>query len=135
MNLDIGGQADLFWDFRRPLVFCEDGFFQYAYSEHVLEHFERREAQEIVSEVYRVLRPSGVFRVALPNLDHIIHGYLRGWKDEKWAKEFSEFYGGAFSTSGEFLDICFRRWGHRYLYNFEDLEKSSNEPGFQTSRE
>ena len=52
--------------FRRPLVFCEDGFFQYAYSEHVLEHFERREAQEIVSEVYAFCVPPVCFESLCP---------------------------------------------------------------------
>lgn len=46
-----------------------------AYCSHVLYNFSRQEALFCVREVYRVLRPKGVFRVAVIDLDALIHNY------------------------------------------------------------
>lgn len=46
------------------------------YSSHMLEHFERREADRFLGECLRVLRPGGVIRIALPNLKAAAHRYI-----------------------------------------------------------
>jgi SAM-dependent methyltransferase len=52
-----------------------DNTFDYVFSEHVLEHLYPDEAVFCLSEVYRVLKPSGLVRTALPDLDQIVATY------------------------------------------------------------
>lgn len=49
------------------LDFIADGQVELIYACHVLEHFGRLEVFDVVSEWYRVLRPGGRLRVAVPD--------------------------------------------------------------------
>jgi SAM-dependent methyltransferase len=63
-------------DLTRPLPF-EAGSVDAVYSSHFLEHIYLSEAQAILRECHRVLRPGGVLRLALPD-------------GEAWARELVE---------------------------------------------
>jgi SAM-dependent methyltransferase len=52
-----------------------DNTFDYVYSSHMLEHLCPDEAESCLREVYRVMKPGGVLRLALPDLDYIIEQY------------------------------------------------------------
>ncbi len=52
-----------------------DGSVAAAYCSHLLEHLYPEEAERCVAEVARVLRPGGVFRIAVPDLDAIVRAY------------------------------------------------------------
>ena len=47
-----------------------------CYSSHVLEHLTRAEAEPFIAEQFRVLRPNGVIRVGVPDLEVICQDYL-----------------------------------------------------------
>ncbi len=53
-----------------------DQTFDAVYHSHVLEHFPRRLAPMFIGECYRVLKPGGVMRVAVPDLEQITRAYL-----------------------------------------------------------
>jgi SAM-dependent methyltransferase len=63
------------YDIRRPLPFPEDTF-DSVYALHIIEHLTPEEGREFVPEVFRVLRPGGIFRVSTPDLAGIIRAYL-----------------------------------------------------------
>jgi predicted SAM-dependent methyltransferase len=52
-----------------------DASFDFVYHSHVLEHFSKTEAEAFVKECCRVLRPQGVLRVVVPDLEHIVRAY------------------------------------------------------------
>jgi SAM-dependent methyltransferase len=52
-----------------------NGAFDNVFSCHMLEHLYRSEAVSCVNEVYRVLKPGGVFRVIVPDLDIAVREY------------------------------------------------------------
>ena len=54
----------------------EDGTFDVVYHSHVLEHFPKQKAPRFLSDCYRVLKPGGVIRVAVPDLESIARLYL-----------------------------------------------------------
>lgn len=58
----------------RPFPF-PDGYFDNAFSANVLEHLYPEQARGCVCEVFRVLRPGGVFRVSVPDLEAAVHGF------------------------------------------------------------
>src|SRR5688572_28981640 len=47
-----------------------------VYCCHVLEHLSLEDAQLALRNTYRILRPSGIFRLVLPNLAACVRGYL-----------------------------------------------------------
>jgi SAM-dependent methyltransferase len=62
-------------DIRRPLPF-PDGSFEAVYHSHVLEHLAPAEGRQFMAECYRVTRPGGTLRVAVPDLEGIVRHYL-----------------------------------------------------------
>ena len=53
-----------------------DESFDVVYHSHLLEHFSRSNAEIFLKECYRVLRPQGVLRVVVPDLEQIARTYL-----------------------------------------------------------
>jgi predicted SAM-dependent methyltransferase len=47
-----------------------------AYCSHVLEHLARSDVERAVAETFRVLRPGGLFRVVVPDLEHAARVYV-----------------------------------------------------------
>ncbi len=62
-------------DLRKPLPFAEASFTA-VYHSHVLEHLPPREGEALISECRRVLKPGGVLRVVVPDLEEIARLYL-----------------------------------------------------------
>lgn len=63
------------WNLRRGIPFPNQTF-DVVYHCHLLEHIDRANALSFLAECYRVLRPGGIIRVVVPDL-------------EKWAHEYS----------------------------------------------
>lgn len=53
-----------------------DNSFEGVYHSHLLEHFPRTQALPFLRECLRVLRPNGILRVAVPDLEPILRRYL-----------------------------------------------------------
>lgn len=64
------------WDVRYGLPFG-DGGADVCYASHVLEHLTPDAAEQLLSECHRVLRPGGIVRVAVPDLETIVLYYLQ----------------------------------------------------------
>jgi predicted SAM-dependent methyltransferase len=54
-----------------------DNEFDVVYHSHVLEHFQKRDAISFINECYRILKPGGIIRIAIPDLEQIVNNYLR----------------------------------------------------------
>ncbi len=54
-----------------------DNQFDLVYHSHVLEHFSKEDGVLLIKECFRVLKPGGVLRIAIPNLEVIAKEYLR----------------------------------------------------------
>ena len=53
-----------------------DESFDAVYHSHLLEHFTKNSAPNFVRECYRVLKPNGIIRIVVPDLEKIICCYL-----------------------------------------------------------
>jgi len=62
-------------DLRRPLPF-HDATVDAVYHSHVLEHLPPATAAQLLRECHRVLRPGGVLRVGVPDLEGVTRAYL-----------------------------------------------------------
>ena len=57
------------------LDFVADNSVDLIYACHILEHYGRHEIQSVLSEWYRVLRPEGILRLAVPDFAAVCHMY------------------------------------------------------------
>jgi YD repeat-containing protein len=63
------------WDLRRGIPFRENTF-DVAYHSHLLEHIDREDAAAFLRECFRVLKPQGILRVVVPDLEMLAREYL-----------------------------------------------------------
>jgi predicted SAM-dependent methyltransferase len=63
-------------DLTKPFPF-EDNAVSAIYGAHVLEHLYLVDAQRLLSECKRVLRPGGVIRMVVPDLRSMVASYLK----------------------------------------------------------
>ena len=54
-----------------------DNSCDFVYSSHVLEHFSRDEANFLVKDMHRALRPGGLVRIVVPDLEDVCRNYLQ----------------------------------------------------------
>lgn len=128
-----------FWDARLRIP-LKDGAVQYAYSAHTLEHFYPDHAARVAAGILRVLKPGGVFRVVLPDLEAVAtshHALTReapaSFRDgqvtrEGWADAVSEFCFGARTP----MESRFR---HRWMYDRHSIKRLLLKVGFATARD
>jgi SAM-dependent methyltransferase len=76
-NIDIATSSPLVirHNLRKGIPFAGDTF-EVCYHSHILEHFDREQAPAFLAECHRVLKPGGVIRVAVPDLEQIARLYL-----------------------------------------------------------
>lgn len=55
----------------------EANSFDLVYHSHVLEHFSKEDGDNFITECFRVLKPGGVLRIAIPDLERIVKKYLK----------------------------------------------------------
>lgn len=51
--------------------------FEVVYHSHVLEHFTKSDGKKFIEECYRVLKPNGIIRIAVPDLEQIVGEYIK----------------------------------------------------------
>ena len=72
-------------DITKGLPF-RDNEFHAVYHSHVLEHLQPADGEKLLDECFRVLRPGGVLRIVVPNLEQIATLYLK-YHQQAWAGE------------------------------------------------
>jgi predicted SAM-dependent methyltransferase len=80
VNIDFPGN----WSGRKPDIECDvrelnlpDDYADSAYAIHVFEHFYRWEAEIVLKEWKRVIKPGGQLILELPCLDKVIGVFIR----------------------------------------------------------
>ncbi len=133
INFDSNSNEVMKWDLTKGIPF-PDNFFDVVYHSHLLEHFTRTTAKNFLLECSRVLRPQGVLRVVVPDLEQIVHTYIEALElansgSEEWAYNYNwilmEMYDQTVRTfpggeMGEYLvkehipneDFLLQRWGN-----------------------
>jgi SAM-dependent methyltransferase len=106
-------------DVRRRFRFGESTF-EAVYASHLLEHLDRDVAESCLSEVHRVLRPSGILRVAVPDLNEVVRHYDPSDPDSFLSGLYDAHSGRRSRTSL-----------HRWMYNPSSLEALLERVGFQ----
>ena len=84
LNIDqYGDNSQIFsWNILDGQPFPDESI-DVVYSAHVLEHFDRVGANLFLNEIYRILKPSGILRIVVPNLEEICKSYLQALTEVK----------------------------------------------------
>lgn len=90
-NLDIVSNSPNVeaYDLRKGLPYSNT-YFDACYSSHVLEHLTQDEAQHLLTECFRVLKPKGIIRLVVPDLEAIAKTYLNLLEEIEAGDEFIE---------------------------------------------
>lgn len=136
VNTDIV-DGDVRVDLRRGLPF-PDRAAAYVYTCHMLEHLAHPgEAMPLLREIHRVLRPGGIVRIVVPDIEPLLRAYTAD--DREFFTERSQYWTWAdpsASLLAQFLDYAganrdpFDLIGHKYGYDFETLAAALAEAGF-----
>lgn len=89
----------------------------YVFSSHMLEHLFLDDAKRLVADIYRVLKPGGLVRLAVPDLAIAVSLYQGGRKEQALAFFFTPSRSGLFDP-------------HHYMYDFELLRSLLLSVGF-----
>ena len=63
------------WNLARGIPYSDQSF-DVVYHSHVLEHIDREAAPAFLAECFRVLKPGGVIRIVVPDLEVLARRYL-----------------------------------------------------------
>ncbi len=120
-------KLDLNHDLRNPLPY-KDNTVDFIFNEHFFEHLTVEEGQMAMKEFMRVLKPGGVMRIAMPDLEDTVEAYYNPkWKERDVMRKFDlEFV----QTRAEMINMNFHWWGHKWLYDWEELERRLREAGY-----
>jgi len=79
-NVDFSSNASVVrvYDLRKGIPF-PDVSFDVVYHSHLLEHFSKNAGAGFLRECYRVLKPGGIVRIAVPDLQRIAALYLEAF--------------------------------------------------------
>jgi predicted SAM-dependent methyltransferase len=113
---------------RDGLPLDDDGF-DYAVSVHALQEVPLGDVVPVLRELRRVLKPGGVLRLVLPDLDEGIRAYLRG--DRDYFPVPDEDYR---SLGGKFVAHLLWYGYSRVLFTFDFVEELLHKAGFTAVR-
>ncbi len=94
----------------------------FFYSSHFIEHLYQKDALFLVKEMHRVLKPGGILRISVPDLEYAISLYQSGKKEQTLLSYFFV----------EDDDSYYSR--HKFMYDYEMLAKILQNEGFQDIR-
>jgi len=63
-------------DLRRSLPYADETF-NAVYTAHLLEHLTPADGKRLITEMVRVLKPGGICRIVVPDLEGICRKYLQ----------------------------------------------------------
>jgi predicted SAM-dependent methyltransferase len=125
INVDANmftGKCDVWTDIRNSLPFS-DATVDAMYSHHVVEHLP--DLTSHLRDVYRCLKPGGMYRVGGPNGDTAISKFMAN--DLSW---FHDFPDSRKSIGGRFENFLMCRREHLTILTLSFLEELMSDIGF-----
>lgn len=132
INVDIarGSHIDVVWDLRRGLPFADESC-SAIFSEHVIEHLAKEDAEKLLGECRRVMQKGGVLRLSTPDAER----FLRSYAGDGKFLEHPEF-PRAIETPLDRINMMMREDGqHLWVYDNASLLLLLRRVGFTACTE
>ncbi len=115
-----------------------DGSADGVYSRHVLEHLARNDVKAALANTFRILKPGGVFRLVVPDLEWRARRYLSGIGQTEAADSFINNLNTCRTDRARGLvalaRAAFGNSGHRWMYDWSGMQRLLAEAGFVAIR-
>ncbi|WP_041641695.1 class I SAM-dependent methyltransferase [Magnetococcus marinus] len=112
---------------------CAEGL----YCSHVLEHLSADDVATALRHSYQILRPGGTFRLVLPDLAHMVRGYLQA-TDAMACQQFMRDSGVLINKRSHglksFLITWFGNSTHLSLWDYAGMAHMLEQAGFMEIR-
>lgn len=118
---NLFNRIDLWLDLRRALPFPDESI-AVLYCSHTLEHLFPNDAVKLLKEIRRTLRPDGIVRLAVPDVEHFFR-IAEGHAFSGWPRNFE-------NPVGQAVNYLFCDGQHKYAYNYAILANFASEAGF-----
>lgn len=127
-------ESPFFLDAGKPFP-IPDASFDYVYSEHLFEHLTFLQANNMLKECYRILKPGGIIRIATPNLKFLVDLYDHPEKsiNKAYLEHDAERSGMPFGPAYT-ISRFHTSWGHQIIYDPETLTHFLESVGFSNVR-
>ena len=115
-------------------------YFDYIYSEHLIEHLSYEEFKTYIKEAFRCLKPGGVIRTAWPSFEFNIELYLHPEKYQDYIKDHCNRFNISILYDFKDEDMIppmfvfndnFRMWGHQIMYDVPTVMKLFEKFGYK----
>ncbi len=134
INTDFRPNAKrIFLDITRRFTF-PDNTFDYAFTEHVIEHVPYLAGKNLIQESFRVLKPGGTLRIVTPDINFLIALYQD--EQKQLHKDYIKWNADLFvrekapHTALSVVNNFVRDWGHVYIYDIPTLKAEMEKIGF-----
>jgi SAM-dependent methyltransferase len=118
----------------RRMRFLPAASFVAVFCEHMIEHAPRAEAERVLSEIYRLLRPGGVLRLVTPSLESMAAIALGRAQSTEYVEWFRRASGEPGADAGDAVNAMFYGHGHRYIWSEAKLTACLQALGFREVR-
>jgi predicted SAM-dependent methyltransferase len=105
----------------------EDEVYNGIITEHTVEHLTPYDATRLFKEFHRIIRPGGVARIIVPDLEKYIRFYIQDANNEQVTNEFAAFDNGC-----EAIWNLTQNWEHVSCWDYKMLSKCLLEAGFKS---
>lgn len=146
LNVDLLPRKGAYYlDAAQPFPFADESF-RYVFSEHLFEHLSYEGGKNMLREVYRILRPGGVLRLAMPTMDFLqsllekpedgqTKEYVN-WSLIHYNPEIHEDFPDEFASDAVSIVVnrFIHQWGHQMVYDIRSLTSLLHRAGFSVVR-
>lgn len=125
--------TDFCFDLRIPIPAMEESI-RFIFTEHVLEHLDRKTLESILFNFYKILEKGGIVRIIVPDLEKFVYAYQHS--DIEWFKK-SHQSSVSYTPEKEIISSCeglnsiFYNHMHKFIYDFNTLEIMLKKAGFK----